>query len=229
MSVRPGPRTPLNFSEKKYHTPFVLPQHAKRADEVEEYRNAENVWPLHGVSIWFEDHSWKSGGRVGLEWKNSAGTAGPKGPIRLSLSNIRPSIGTENPIPEEMDHREIAVRVPVMNEVQFLFPSEPCKPLKPRSLHVVFLVEKDVRIKRRRTCDYLSHEEIDRQYEICTRSYQKHRNEEEGRIVAFVTEVGPREEMIFGIIGVMEVDVVAKELTSNWMVAELVVHQRLRK
>jgi hypothetical protein len=31
-----------------------------------------------------------------------------------------------------MDHRKIAVRVPVMNEVQLLFSSEPCKPLKPR-------------------------------------------------------------------------------------------------
>src|SRR5216683_6496099 len=69
--------------------------------------------------------------------------------------SIRPSIGTENPIPEEMDHREIAVRVPVMNEMQFLFASEPCKPLKPRSLYVVFLVEKDVRVERRRTCNYL--------------------------------------------------------------------------
>jgi hypothetical protein len=49
-------------------------------------------------------------------------------------------MGTENPIPGEMDHREIAVRVPVMNEVQFLFASEPCKPLKPRSLYVVFEV-----------------------------------------------------------------------------------------
>jgi hypothetical protein len=88
-----------------------------------------------------------------------------------------------------MDHREIAVRVPVMNEMQLLFPSEPCKPLKPRSLHVVFLVEKDVRVERRRACDDLSREEIDRQYEVCTRSYQKHRNEEERRIVAFVTEV----------------------------------------
>ena len=88
-----------------------------------------------------------------------------------------------------MDHREIAVRVPVMNKVQFLFPSEPCKPLKPRSLYMVFLIEKDVRVERRRTCDYLSHEEIDWQYEVCTRSYQRHRNEEEGRIVAFVTEV----------------------------------------
>jgi hypothetical protein len=88
-----------------------------------------------------------------------------------------------------MDYREIAVRVPVMNEVQFLFPFEPFKPLKSRSLYVVFLVEKDVRVERRSTCDCLNHEEIDWQYQVCTRSYQKHRNEEEGRIVAFVTEV----------------------------------------
>src|SRR5437660_6463271 len=72
----------------------------------------------------------------------------PKGSIRLSLSSIRPSIGTKNPIPEGMDQREIAVRVPVMNEMQFLFPSEPCKSLKPRSLYVVFLIEKDVRVAR---------------------------------------------------------------------------------
>ena len=75
-----------------------------------------------------------------------------------------------------------------MNEMQFLFPSEPCKSLKPRPLYVVFLVEKDVRVERRRTCDYLSHEEIDWQYEVWTRSYLEHMNEEEGRIVAFVTE-----------------------------------------
>ena len=88
-------------------------------------------------------------------------TIGPKESIRLSLSSIRHSIGAENPIPEEMDHREIAVRMPVMNEVQFLFPSEPCKPLQPRSLYMVFLVKKDVRVERCRTCDYLSQEEID--------------------------------------------------------------------
>jgi hypothetical protein len=74
---------------------------------------------------------------------------------------IRPSVGTENPIPEEKDHCEIAVRVPMMNEVQFLFPSKPCKPLKPRSVYVVFLVEEDGRVERHRACDYLSHEEID--------------------------------------------------------------------
>ena len=43
----------------------------------------------------------------------------------LNLSGVRPSIGTENPIPEKMDHRKITVRVPVMNEVQLLFTSEP--------------------------------------------------------------------------------------------------------
>src|SRR6266404_8186028 len=73
--------------------------------------------------------------------------------VRLSLRSIRPSIGIENPIPEEMDHREIAVRVPVMNEMQFLFPSEPCKSLKPRSLYMVLLIEKDVCVERRRTRD----------------------------------------------------------------------------
>jgi len=128
-----------------------------------------------------------------------------------------------------MDHREIAVRVAVMNEVQFLFPSEPCKPLKPRSLYVVLLIEKDVRVERRRTCGYLNHEEIDRQYEVCARSCHKHGNEEEGRIVAFVANVRPRDEVIFGVVAVMKVDVVAEELTADRMMAELVMHQRLPK
>jgi hypothetical protein len=35
--------------------------------------------------------------------------------------------------------------------------------------------------------------------------------------------------MVFGIVGVMEVDVVAEELTAHWMVAELIMHERLRK
>jgi len=71
-----------------------------------------------------------------------------------------------------MDYCKIAVRVPMMNEVQFLFASEPRKPLKPRSLYVILLVEKDVRVKRRRTCDYLNHEEFNRQYEICKCTYE---------------------------------------------------------
>src|SRR5258708_31147897 len=88
-----------------------------------------------------------------------------------SDSGIRPSIGTENPIPEEIDHREIAVRMTVMSEVRFLHPSEPCKPPKPRSLDVLFLVEKDRRVVGRRTGDHLTNEEINWQRQVAARSY----------------------------------------------------------
>jgi hypothetical protein len=106
---------------------------------------------------------------------------------RIRSTSIGSSIGTEDSIPEEIDHREIAVRVPVVGEVQFLLPSEPCEPLKPRALYMVLPVEEDVRVKGRSACDCLNHEEIDRQYEVCARPHQKHRNEEEGRIISFVT------------------------------------------
>jgi hypothetical protein len=78
----------------------------------------------------------------------------------ILCAGIRPSIGTENLIPEEVNYTKITIRVPVMNKVQFLVASEPRKPLKRRSLYVIFLVEKDVRVKRRRTCDYHHHKKI---------------------------------------------------------------------
>ena len=78
--------------------------------------------------------------------------------MRLILcTGIRPSIGAENLIPEEVNYTKIAIRVPVMNKMQLLLASEPRKPLKPRSLYVIFLVEKDVRVKRRRTRNYHHH------------------------------------------------------------------------
>jgi len=94
---------------------------------------------------------------------------------------------------------------------------------------VVLLIEKDVRVERRRTCEYLNHEEIKRQYQEGARSYQKHGNEEKGRIVAFVAKVRPRDEVVFGIVGMVEVDMVAEELAADGMMAELVMHQRLPK
>ena len=78
--------------------------------------------------------------------------------MRLILcTGIRPSIGTENLTPEEVNYTKITIRVTVMNKVQFPMASEPRKPLKPRSFYVIFLVKKDMRIKRRRTCDYHHH------------------------------------------------------------------------
>lgn len=92
---------------------------------------------------------------------------------------------------------------------------------------MIFLVEYDVCIERRRTCGDLNDEEIDGQYEICKGPHETNRYEEEGCIVAFFTEVGRRDKVIFGIIGMMKVDVVAKQLTTDRVVAEPVVHQRL--
>jgi len=81
--------------------------------------------------------------------------------MRLILgTGIRPSVGTENLIPEEVNYTKITIRVTMMNKVQFLLASEPRKPLKPRSLYVIFLVEKNVRVKRRRTCNYHHHKKI---------------------------------------------------------------------
>ena len=97
-----------------------------------------------------------------------------------------------------------------MSKVKGLLASKPCEPLKSRALYVVFLVEKDVRVKGGCAGDCLNHEQINRQYEIRTRPYKKHRNEEEWRKVSFVAEVRPRDQMILGIVGVMEVYVITK-------------------
>jgi hypothetical protein len=91
-------------------------------------------------------HSWR-------EYDPPAAAAGWRRPAHCGQSGVWPSIGTEDPIPEEIDHREISVRVPVMNKMKFLLASEPREPPKPRSLYVVLLVEKDVCVEGRRTCD----------------------------------------------------------------------------
>ena len=35
--------------------------------------------------------------------------------------------------------------------------------------------------------------------------------------------------MVFGIVSVMKIDMIAEKFAAPWMVAELVMHQRLRK
>jgi hypothetical protein len=88
-----------------------------------------------------------------VAWRNSSS-------IRHAsdlCTGIRRSIGSENLVPEEVNYTKITIRVTVMNKVQFLLASEPRKPVKPRSFYVIFLVEKDMRVKRRRACDYHHH------------------------------------------------------------------------
>src|SRR5271156_2402492 len=85
--------------------------------------------------------------------------------VQVALSfdlctGIRRPIGSENLVPEEVNYTKITIRVTVMNKVQFLLTSEPRKPVKPRSFYVIFLVEKGMRVKRCRACDYRDHEKI---------------------------------------------------------------------
>ena len=64
----------------------------------------------------------------------------------ILCAEIRPSISAKNLIPEEVNYTKIAIRVTVMNKVQFLLASKPREPLKPRCLHVIFLIDV-VRVK----------------------------------------------------------------------------------
>jgi hypothetical protein len=116
-------------------------------------------------------HQWRTYGGTPRGVPSHRGTSLPhieeralhrkNGALRPILcAEIRPSISTKNLIPEEVNYTKITIRVTVMNKVQFLLASEPREPLKPRSLYVIFLVEKDVRVKRRRTCDYHHHKKI---------------------------------------------------------------------
>ena len=51
------------------------------------------------------------------------------------------AIGAEKPIPEEIDHREIAVPMAVVDEMELLLSPEPRKAAKPRSRNMILIVD----------------------------------------------------------------------------------------
>lgn len=126
-----------------------------------------------------------------------------------------------------MNHREIAARMSVVDEMLFLFAPKPSKAQKPRPRHVKFLVEKNVCIVRRRTCDHLNDEELDWQYEVCHRPHQADGYEEIGCNVAFPAEVGRRDEVISRIIGMMKVYMFMEKIAAYRTMANPVVHKGL--
>jgi hypothetical protein len=77
----------------------------------------------------------------------------------------------------------------MMNEMEFLHIPEPRKTLQAGPLHVIFLVEKDVRVERQRTGSSLDKEEVERQNKIAQYSDEKNWNKKEWREVAFLSEV----------------------------------------
>jgi hypothetical protein len=88
----------------------------------------------------------------------------PRGPngddFRNAALSGRTSIGSKKPVPKEIDYREIAVRVAVVDEVQLLLTPEPGISPKARPLDVERFIKKDVRIERRRARNHQRFEEI---------------------------------------------------------------------
>ena len=62
----------------------------------------------------------------------------------LANVRIRTPVGSENFVPEEVDHCEIAIGVHMVDKVKLLPTPEPSEAHKPRSFGMVLLVEKYV-------------------------------------------------------------------------------------
>ena len=66
----------------------------------------------------------------------------------LATIHVAIPVGSENSVPEEVDHREIAVRVQTVDKVKLLLASEPSKACEPRSFGMVLLVKNYVYAER---------------------------------------------------------------------------------
>jgi len=56
-------------------------------------------------------------------------------------SRVDTAIGAEKPIPEEVDHREIAIPIAVVNEMELLLSPEPRKAAEPRSRNMILVID----------------------------------------------------------------------------------------
>jgi hypothetical protein len=60
---------------------------------------------------------------------------------------IRLAVGPEHPVPEEVDHSEIAVRMQMVGEVKLPLAPEPREAFQTRTLDVIFFVDIDMCVK----------------------------------------------------------------------------------
>ena len=60
---------------------------------------------------------------------------------------VRLAVGPQYPVPEEVDHGEIAVRMQMVGEVQLSLAPEPREAFQTRSFDVIFLVNIDMRLE----------------------------------------------------------------------------------
>ena len=132
-------------------------------------------------------------------------------------------VGSEKSVPKEVDHREIAVRVQMVDKVKLLLAPEPSEACEPRSFGMVLLVKIYVRDERRRA----GGDHYDKQSE---RKNEKHctcdedcRDQKVGSVVAVVATIRGGHQMALGIVCVMKPDVVSVEDAAEPVVTEAVM------
>ena len=137
------------------------------------------------------------------------------------------SVGSEKSVPEEVDHREIAVRVQMVDEVKLLLAPEPSEACEARSFGMVLLVKIYVRAERRRAGSGHYEEQIERKNEKHPTCDEDCGDEKVGRVVSFVATMGGGHQMALGIVCMMKSDVVPVEDAAYSVMAEAVMEQSL--
>ena len=137
------------------------------------------------------------------------------------------SIGSEKPVPKEVDHSEIAVRVQMVDEVKLLLAPEPSETSQTRPFGVVLLVEIHVCAERRRAGDRHHDKQIERKKKKQCTGDEHCRDEKVGRVVSFVATMSGRGQMAIGIMCMMKSDMVSVEDAAYSVMAKAVMEQGL--
>ena len=136
-------------------------------------------------------------------------------------------VGSEKSVPEEVDHREIAVRVQMVDKVKLLLASEPSEACESRSFGMVLLVKKYVCAERRRAGSGHYDKQIEWKNQIHPTCDENCGDQKVGSVVAVVATIRGGHQMALGIVCVMKPDVVSVEDAAAPVVTEAVMEQGL--
>jgi hypothetical protein len=131
------------------------------------------------------------------------------------------AIGAEKPIPEEIDHREIAVPMAVVNEMELLLSSKPGKAAKPWSRNMILVVDIIMPAEWQRHYRKLNHEQIQSQKQIAESDNQDDRNQKEQRIIIPVIEIMSGNYVVSRIMDVMKLDMILEKSSAKSAMAEI--------
>src|SRR3954451_8037142 len=144
----------------------------------------------------------------------SAGSPSPAMVARAGSPNsnisfiVAASVSSEKSVPKEVDHRKIAGRVQMVDEVKLLLAPEPSEACEFRSCDMIFFVKIYMREERYRAGSGHYEKEVERENKKhCPRNDDRG-NQKVGRVVASVAAIGGRHEVAPGIVTMMKSDVI---------------------